>query len=59
MGEQRAQLHSLFVAMLNQTGQHWMYIRGIGPAREQYAIAVVANYLAKGGITLSHDIDSP
>ena len=59
MGGQRVQLHSLFVAMLNQTGQHWMYIRGIGPAREQYAIAAVANYLAKGGITPSHDIDSP
>jgi nicotinamide riboside kinase len=59
MGGQRAQLHSLFVAMLNQTGQHWMYIRGIGPAREQYAIAAVANYLAKGSITPSHDIDSP
>lgn len=59
MGGQRAQLHSLFVAMLNQTGQHWMYIRGIGPAREQYAIAAVANYLAKGSITPSHAIDSP
>ena len=59
MGEQRAQLHSLFVAMLNQTCQHWMYIRGIGPARQQYAIAAVANYLAKGGTTPSHDIDRP
>ncbi len=59
LGGQRAQVHSLFVAMLNQTGQHWMYIRGIGPAREQYAIAAVANYLAKGSITPSHDIDSP
>jgi nicotinamide riboside kinase len=58
-GGQRAQLHSLFVAMLSQTGQHWMYIRGIGPAREQYAIAAVANYLAKGSITPSHNIDSP
>jgi hypothetical protein len=45
--------------MLNQTGQHWMYIRGSGPAREQYAIAAVANYLAKGDITPSDDIDSP
>jgi hypothetical protein len=45
--------------MLSQTGQHWMYIRGIGPAREQCAIAAVANYLAKGSITPSHDIDSP
>ena len=59
MGGQRAQLHSLFVAMLNETGQHWTYIRGTGPAREQCAIAAVANYLAKGGITPNHDIDSP
>ena len=59
MSGQRAQLHSLFVTMLNQTGQFWMYIRGVGPAREQCAIAAVANYLARGSGAPNHDIDSP
>jgi len=59
MSGQRAQLHSLFVAMLSQTGQHWMYIRGVGRAREQSAIAAVAGYLAEGSMPPSHDIDSP
>lgn len=59
LGGQRAQLHSLFVAMLKQTGQQWIYIRGVGLAREQYAIAAVAAYLAKDSITPRHDIDRP
>ncbi len=42
-----------------QIAQEDAAVGRIGPAREQYAIAAVANYLAKGSITPSHDIDSP